>query len=88
MSTLPGPDFDENLVGLAEELGEAVGETHRLANVARPIGRIGRFLGLDPRAADIGEIRDARRAEARCSQPLFECARESGPSSRSGTHAT
>src|ERR1035441_9084202 len=66
------PNFDKYLVGLAEQLREAVRKLDRLANMARPIGGIGSFAVLDPGPADIGEIRNQRRLKLNFREPPFK----------------
>ena len=69
---LAGTDFEEEMIGVAEKLADAIGEAHGVPQMADPILRIGRLSGRDPRAGDVGDIRDARRRQGDAAQALEE----------------
>ena len=52
--SLPRTDLQQHPLGIGEKLTDAVVETHRLAQMARPITRIGRLLRGDPGAETSG----------------------------------
>ena len=48
-----------------QQFTEAVGETNRLAQMCRPVIRVGGLLGGDPFSGDVGQVRNLRRTESR-----------------------
>jgi hypothetical protein len=69
-----GTDLDEEIAGVAEQLGEVVREADGAAQMTGPVGRVGGFFLLNPRAGDVGEIGQPRRMEGDGAETLFECA--------------
>ncbi len=59
-----GADFEEELLRLlGSESDDGAVETHRLAEVFRPVERIGRFLRGEPLAGDGGKNRNVRTTQ-------------------------
>ena len=67
---LSRPHLQEHPLRVAAELAHAVGEAHRLAQVARPVGGIGRLGVGDPGAGDVRDVGDLRRLQH---DPLEAC---------------
>ena len=77
-SEWPGPSSKSTSGPSASTVAQAVGEAHGVAQVVDPVLRVGRLLGGDPRAGQVGEVRAARRRQ------LDRCARPRGTRAGSG----
>ncbi len=59
---LAGADFEQRVIFL-EDMADGVDETHRRAQMVRPVLRIGRLFGGEEIAGHAGNNRQRRRAE-------------------------
>ena len=60
-----GPDLEQDMAGILEQLRDARGELHRLAGMAAPVGGIGCFLLRHPFASHAGHVGNLRRMQSR-----------------------
>ena len=69
---LPRPDLDEHAIGIAQQHADGIRETHWLAELSAPVGRIGRLRFADPVAGSRRDPGDGRSAERYAAERLGE----------------